>query len=70
MTKLQAWFVCRHKDIVDDVNLPIRDGCTPADEQAERDGRWLAIRQFKRRYDLHPCVKVEAEFMRVEPFNT
>jgi hypothetical protein len=64
---MKAWFVCRAKGIVDDVELRIRDGIKlPADEVLAKRGRIRAARVFKARHGLHPCTRVEVEFMFVE----
>jgi hypothetical protein len=64
---MHAWFVCRAKGIVDDVDVPLRSSVTlPSDEVLAQRGRMRAARIFKARHDLHPCVRVEVEFMGVE----
>ena len=64
---MHAWFVCRAKGVVDDVELRIRNGIElPSDEVLAKRGRMRAARIFKARHDLHPCVRVEVEFMGVE----
>lgn len=62
----QAWFVCRAKGITDDVMLPLKAGMMTTEAEAARQGRMRAARVFKRRHELHPCIKVEVEFQAIE----
>jgi hypothetical protein len=64
---MKAWFVCRAGKVADDVELRLRDGIKmPADEALAKRGRIRAARVFKARHGLHPCTRVEVEFMGVE----
>ena len=64
---MKAWFVCRAGKLVDDVELRIRDGIElPSDEVLAKRGRMKAARVFKTRHELHPCTRVEVEFMFAE----
>ncbi len=64
---MKAWFVCRAGKLVDDIELRIRSGVTlPSDEVLAKRGRMRAARVFKLRHELHPCTRVEVEFMFVE----
>jgi hypothetical protein len=64
---MHAWFVVRAKGIVDDIDVPLRSDITlPSDEVVAKRGRMRAARIFKARHDLHPCARVEVEFMGVE----
>jgi hypothetical protein len=65
--EMKAWFVCRAGKLVDDIELRIRSGVTlPSDEVLAKRGRMRAARVFKLRHALHPCTRVEVEFMFVE----
>lgn len=60
-----AWFVCRAKGLASDVNLRLK-AVRSSDQQLAAGGRIKAARAFKRMHDLHPCTKVDVEYMFVE----
>lgn len=62
-----AWYVCRYRDITDDVALPIRDGVDVTAVDFTKQGRMTAARKFKAWHQLHPCTKVDVEFQMVMP---
>ena len=67
MSERVAWFVCRYRNITDDIALDVRDGAAADDATFAKQGRMRAARQFKRWHMLHPCVKVDVEFQAVMP---
>lgn len=60
-----AWFVCRAKGIVADVDLRLKL-TRSSDAQLSSEGRAKAARRFKRDHGLHPCTRVDVEYMGVE----
>lgn len=60
---LTAWFVCRTATLVADVCLPLRRAAPESDIVNQGSAR--ASRVFKREHGLHPCRRVEVEFMGV-----
>lgn len=62
-----AWFVCRYRNITDDVSVRLVDGTTATEAEIAKKGRMRAARTFKRNHELHPCVKVDVEFQAVMP---
>lgn len=67
MSKRVAWFVCRYRNITDDIVLSLIEGIEFDEATIMKRGRMLAARRFKRLHELHPCVKVDVELQAVMP---
>lgn len=67
MASRVAWFVCRYRNITDDIAVSLIDGAEVAETVIIKRGRMMAARRFKRLHELHPCVRVDVEFQAVMP---
>lgn len=67
---MKARFMCRVEKrgcpaIEGEVRLPLKAGVASDNEAIATQGRMRAARAFKREKDLHPCVRVQVEYLGV-----